>query len=431
LRGAPKAGPAQEDSTQTEHGKPWERLCGIAAPAKLWEEEFFPCRNSSYSEESLDREIREGRLLWYGAGNEKAAFCRPEDLDLVLPAGTFDSEKKGSPFSGKLPPDFFDVPRSFWEIRDALIQRQKTSGEKVEVNINSTIEELWEEVWRGCLSSDCWEGMRKALDGGFGAAAYSELSPEGRTFDKGRRTLRVPMAIRERWKSGTPVRGLWFSLADDSPLDEDQGLEGHSLIEEEELNRERVRLLLDRWGVLTRPLLEREAPALSWARLLPAIRRMELAGELVTGRFFQGVASLQFAPPGIAAELEEAEAERGIYWMNAADPASPAGLAVQGILPEAASAIRRTASSRLCFRGAELLAVSSKSCKEMEIFISPDDSDIVKALEFIKVSRTSKVHRENKITVEKINGASAAVSAYSAALASLGFVKDRGRMVLW
>jgi ATP-dependent Lhr-like helicase len=203
-------------------------------------------------------------------------------------------------------------------------------------------------------------------------------------------------------------------------------------MEEEELNRERVRLLLDRWGVLTRPLLEREAPALSWSQLLPTIRRMELAGELIAGRFFGGVASLQFASPKIAAELEEAEAERGVYWMNAADPASPAGLAVKDIMLSAShSATRRTASSRLCFRGAELLAVSNRLCRELEVFISPDDPDIIEALEFVKVSRTRKIHRDNKIVIEKINGASASASAYSAALAVHGFVKDRARMILW
>jgi ATP-dependent Lhr-like helicase len=419
------------NAPEADSGRPWERLAGIAAQAKLWEAEFFPCRLSAYSGELLDREIREGRLLWYGAGREKAALCRPEDLDLVLPPA-LSSEKSGTPFSGRLPPDFFDVPRSFWEIKDALIQRQKTAETAPETNINSTIEELWEEVWRGKLSADSWEPMRRAIESGFSPAEFSELSLEGRASGaisgieplvRERRAFRVPRAIRERWKSGTPVRGLWFSLESDSPLDE-----GHSLLEEEELNRERVRLLLDRWGILTRPLLEREALALSWARLLPTIRRMELAGELVTGRFFGGVASLQFASPRIVSELEEAEAERGIYWMNAADPSSPAGLAVEGVLN---SAIRRTASSRLCYRGAELLAVSNRSCQELEIFISPDDSDIVQALEFVKISRTRKVHKENKITVEKINGTSAASSAYSEALAVHGFVKDRGRMVLW
>jgi ATP-dependent helicase Lhr and Lhr-like helicase len=426
---------------EADSGRPWDCLAGIAAQAKLWEAEFFPCRLSAFSSELLDREIREGRLLWYGAGKEKAAFCRPENLDLVLPSA-LNSEKNSAPFSDRLPPDFFDVPRSFWEIKDALIQRQKTAGTAPETNINNTIEELWEEVWHGKLSADSWEPMRRAIESGFSQTEHSELQIEGRAIGgntgaisgiepsvRERRAFRVPRAIRERWKSGTPVRGLWFSLESDPLLDE-----GQSLLEEEELNRERVRLLLDRWGILTRPLLERETPALSWARLLPTIRRMELAGELVTGRFFGGIASLQFASTRIIAELEEAEAERGIYWMNAADPASPAGLAVEGILPRAdhtAPAIRRTASSRLCLRGSELLAVSNRSCQELEIFIPPDDSDIVEALEFVKISRTRKVQKENKITVEKINGASAASSAYSEVLAVHGFVKDRGRMVLW
>jgi ATP-dependent Lhr-like helicase len=434
---------------QTENGRPWEHLSGIAAPVKLWEAEFFPCRLPSYSEETFDREIREGKLIWYGEGKEKAAFCSPEDLDLVLPPA-LNNGKGGAPFSGKLPADFFDTPRSFWEIKDALIQRQKkgaATAAKPEVNINSTIEELWKEAWQGKLSSDSWEPVRKAIESGFKAGEYSELQADGRASDttpgKGRRAFRVPRAIRERWKSGTPVRGLWFSLAPDSPPDENQ-FNKMGLLEEEELNRERLRLLLDRWGVLTRPLLERETSVLSWARLLPTIRRMELAGELVTGRFFSGIASLQFASPRIASELEEAEAERGIYWMNAADPASPAGLSIEDVIRNAeqsepierntertAPAIRRTASSRLCFRGAELLAVSNRSCRELEIFIPPDDSDIVEALEFVKVSRTRKVHRENKIIIEKINGASAASSAYSEALAALGFVKDRGRLVLW
>ncbi|MDR1420284.1 MAG: hypothetical protein LBI86_07915 [Treponema sp.] len=64
----------------------------------------------------------------------------------------------------------------------------------------------------------------------------------------------------------------------------------------------------------------------SWQALLPAIRRMELARELAAGRFFGGINSLQFAPLSVERELEQAERSSQTYWMNAADPASIAGL---------------------------------------------------------------------------------------------------------
>jgi ATP-dependent Lhr-like helicase len=401
---------------------PWKNLSGVVAPAKLWETEFFPCRCPSYSGETLDREIREGRLIWYGTGKEKTAFCRPEDLDLVLPVS-------GAPFAGKLPPAFFDSPRSFWEIKGALAA--KNSGES-DAGINSSAQTLWEEVWKGSLSSDSWEPVRKALETGFSSVELnSSAYPE-----TGRRAYRIPRALRERWRTGPPVRGNWFSLSGDSWNPQNSlNPEKPGPLEEEELNRERIRLLLDRWGLLARPFLEREAPLLSWSKLLPAMRRMELAGELVAGRFFCGVNSLQFASPRIAMELEEAEAERSIYWMNAADPASPVGLAVQGIMANNQKTenplVCRIPSSRLCFRGTELLAVSNRNAQELEILISPNDPDIAEILAFVKFPRIRKILPENKIVIEKINGASAASCAYYSTLTALGFVKDRGKLVLW
>ena len=447
-------GRTQNSPQSAENGStgitPWKHLAGLVAPVKLWETEFFPCRSPSYSGEMFDREIREGRLIWYGAGKEKAAFCFTNDLDLVLPFAPAPFSQEGRPsrqvlgILPKLPGNFFDTPRCFWEIKDALAANGgQTGGASNHAALNDYAQALWEEVWRGSLSADSWEPVRKALESGF--SLPSADSPDESSIDtgggnslkgsgvgassrSGRLVYRVPRAIRERWRTGPPVRGNWFSLYADGAGD-------LSPLEEEELNRERVRLLLDRWGILARPLLEREGPLLSWSRLLPAMRRLELAGELVAGRFFSGITSLQFASPRIAGELEEAEAERGIYWMNAADPASPAGLAIQGVMRSEAAVgglqIRRIPTTRLCFRGAELIAVSNRNGSDMEIYIPPDDPDLTLALAFFKTPRTRKVQPENKISIEKINGKSAGGGAYYSILTDLGFVKDRGRMVLW
>jgi ATP-dependent Lhr-like helicase len=158
------------------------------------------------------------------------------------------------------------------------------------------------------------------------------------------------------------------------------------------------------------------------------MRRMELSGEIVACRFFAGINSLQFASPVIARELETAESAEGLYWMNAADPASPAGLNIAGLDPRIPA---RLPSTRLYFRGGQLIAVTNKNGKEAHIFISPNDSDIVALIELLKIPRARKVHPEKKLSVETINGAEAALSEYAPVFKEAGFVPDRGSLLFW
>ncbi|MDR0311973.1 MAG: DEAD/DEAH box helicase [Treponema sp.] len=417
---------------------PWEALAGFAAPVKLWEAEIFPCRCDDYREEFLDREIRDGRLIWFGAGKEKVGFCTPDDLDLAAPL-TNDPV-----FPGSLPANFFDLPRSFWQIKEAISNSAsaETSEEFRLMNSAEVSAAIWKSVWQGFLSADSWEPLRRAAALGFktinsDSGALDEESPPPLSMNPfGRSNMRIPRSLRERWKGGPPVQGNWFSLAGEYESAGDD-----SVLAEDELNRARVRLLLRRLGFLCRPLLEHEVPCLSWSKLLPAIRRMELAGELIAGRFFSGINSLQFAPPSITRELEEAEAEQGIYWMNAADPASPCGIPALSSLFEN-SKIKlpaRLPSSRICFKGTEIIAVSTRNGKDLELDLDqervPRDIELTvlepRVLDFISYPRHRSVYPETKIVIEKINGESAAMSVFAEKLKDLGFVSDRGKLVLW
>jgi ATP-dependent Lhr-like helicase len=388
---------------------PWEVLWGYPAPAALWERDILPVRDPDYSGETLDGKIRAGELLWYGTGKERTAFCSPEDMDLA------GGETLGliPPFEGRGDPAFFDFPRDFWEIKEAL-----------GLDTSSCAGALWEEVWKGRLSADSWEPVRRGLVQGFvprGTGALPIPSPG--------RPKRLPRALRDRWRTGPPVPGRWFSLEPDYGEDVSTGkFEGVDPLEMEELARDRVRLLLKRWGILSRPLLERELPHLSWARLLPAIRRLELAGEIMAGRFFEGINSLQFASPEISGELEEAEGETSIYWMNAADPASPAGLSLEGLDPRLPA---RQQNTRLCFRGSQLLVVAGRGGKDIDLFIPPEDPGLGEALAFLTFPGTRAVHPEQKITIETVNRRPAASGPYAAALKFLGFLPDRGKLILW
>jgi ATP-dependent Lhr-like helicase len=396
-----------------------KKLTACSAPAKLWESEFCTARNTHYNPEIIDREIREGRLVWYGTGKEKIGICPVDDLDLVYTTvGQLgEQSSKKEIFAQAMNSGFFDRPRDFWDIK-----------ERTGLSSKECVNALWQEVWQGRLSSDSFEPVRRGVEHGFALKepeTGGSFSRDGARLSGVARRPQIPRALRDRWKGGAPIRGGWFSLAVDWSMPEEPAPDP---LDEEMRNRDRVRLLLARWGILCRPLFEREAAPFTWSGLLPAMRRMELSGELIAGRFFAGINSLQFASPAIARDLENTEAINSLYWMNAADPASPAGLEIDGLDPRIPA---RLSSTRLYFRAEQLIAVSSKNSKELQIFLTPDDSDMGNLIELIKIPRTRKIFPESKMLVENINGTPAARNEYVQAFKAAGFVMDRSRLCLW
>jgi len=429
-------------SANSDTGVFLEKLTACTVAAKLLETEFCTARCNNYNPEMLDRKIREGYLVWYGAGKERIGLCPLDDLDLVIPdlghAPPRGAVSKTKPVAETLTQaigsGFFDRPRDFWEIKEKiaelLAENESASQEQKGIGVSTSrsvthkdcVEALWQKVWKGQLSADSFEPIRKGIEDGF--AQKEHETPERITEPASPfapRPPRIPRALRNRWKGGAPVQGAWYSLALDNQATEDP-------FDRECRDRDRIRLLLARWGILCRPLFEQEQPPFSWSGLLPTMRRMELSGELVAGRFFAGINSLQFASPSIAAELEKAESFDGIYWMNAADPASLAGLGVEGLDPRLPS---RLSSNRIYFQGERLIAISKKSGREQQIFIDPDDPGIAPLVELFKMPRTRKVLSENKILVEKINDIDATQSGYANAFRASGFVPDRGRLYFW
>jgi hypothetical protein len=114
--------------------------------------------------------------------------------------------------------------------------------------------------------------------------------------------------------------------------------------------------------------------------------------------------------------------------MNAVDPASPAGLAIEGLDSRLCA---RASSSRLYFRGAELIAVANRNGKELRIFIDPGDPAVVPLTGLCAMPRRRNILPEPKMLVETINGLPAANGGYAGVFAAAGFVPDRGRLCCW
>ncbi|MBI4915939.1 MAG: DEAD/DEAH box helicase [Acidobacteria bacterium] len=372
-----------------------EKLFGFAAPAEAWEAEILPARLEPYVPAWLDALLAEGELAWFGCGTEKLAFALAGDRDLFVGP----SRRDEAALAGLLPDGAGRFPF------ETLLARTGVPSPEL-------ARRLWAAAWRGEVSNDGFAAVRRGIETSF-APAEAERSAEPPPAGRGRR-LRFG-----RWQASRPFAGNWFRLAAaEAPLD---------ALDADELDRDRARAVLERYGVVFRELLEREPAALGWGRLFRALRLMELSGEVVAGQFFLGLGGLQFALPSALRRLQDGGGGAGVAWMNAADPASPCGLGLDLGLPLP----RRVATSHLVVLGGRVVAVSERRGKALAIAIGPEHPRLPDVLGFLKAMLTRPVRPLRAVRVETINGEPAATGAYREVLASLFHVtRDGGALRL-
>ncbi len=93
-----------------------------------------------------------------------------------------------------------------------------------------------------------------------------------------------------------------------------------------------ARMLLARYGVIFRDLLQREANAPKWRDLVRMLRRLEARGEIRGGRFVQGFSGEQFALPEAVESLRATRdlAHYEVVTLAASDPVNLIGIVVPG-----------------------------------------------------------------------------------------------------
>ncbi len=429
-----------------------ERLFGVVAPARLWESELLPARLEPYYPSWLDSLLQESRLVWRGCGRERLTFVFPEDVELLeaepqrVPearrpaeaaasgppgpapspgrapavdgAGALDKDGSGgdalaglgSPAATgaaddtRAPADaaaLFPDPRGRFTLEDLARHTELPSGE--------LSERLWQLAWEGQVTNSAFAAVRQGILSRF----RPEAGAEERWVSERRQQAR-PAGRRhrfDRWRSSRPFAGDWYRLDTG-----DGQAEPRDALEEEELNKDRVRLLLQRYGVLFRELLERELPALRWGRLFRTLRLMELSGELLAGQFFDDVPGLQFASPAAFRRLEEGLLDDAVVWMSAADPASPAGLgleAFQGRYPA------RLPSNHLVFHGPRLVATSARHGAELELHVPAEHPMLGDFLGVLGHLLTRQFDPRRGLKIETVNGEPAATTGYAARLVEL------------
>jgi len=224
-----------------------------------------------------------------------------------------------------------------------------------------------------------------------------------------------------RWKGSVPFAGNWFRLTRPELADD--------LLALEERKKDRVRLLLDRYGILFRELLMREMPLFRWNSLFRSLRLMELSGEVLSGYFFHGIQGPQFISHGAFRLLQHKMPEDRVYWLNATDPTSLCGVpldALRGTLP------KRVESTHLVYHGNRLVLVSKRHGRDLTIHVPPDDPNLQRYMGPFRHMLTRPFQRLRRITIETINGESAIRSPYIDALrTSFDVVVDYRKVTLY
>ncbi|MBZ5587692.1 MAG: DEAD/DEAH box helicase [Acidobacteriia bacterium] len=366
-----------------------ELLLGYGAPAELWETEILPARLEPYHTAWLDALLVESDLEWSGCSTGRMAFVLAGERDLAREAPEEGTGTQWTEPTAELDAVIPAGPGRF-SFEELLTHSGLPSAELTR--------RLWDLAWRGLVGNDGFAAVRRGIETSFRPVEPARPRPE-RTG---------PRVRFERWKTSRPFLGSWYRVPmADGPTD---------ALEREELAKERARLVLDRYGVVFRELLERELPAMQWPRLFRTLRLMELGGEVVAGQFFVGVSGLQFASHEALRRLRDGPLYDNVWWVSAADPASPCGLALEGL---DAGLPRRVATSHVVFHGSRVVVTSDRRGRRLEIRAGPDHPVLPEYLSFLKVLLTRAVRPMRAIVVESVNGEPAAGGPYRHAFDAL------------
>jgi ATP-dependent Lhr-like helicase len=386
-----------------------DQLSCFCAQAAAWESDILPARLGRYDTSWLDTAMQESDLMWYGCGNEKVSFCFQTDVELAKfdensankdrrdhdSNDRFDPDKRGPDLESLFPDQ--DGRYDF----GTLLRRSGQSAACLSKRI-------WDLVWQGLITNDTAVALRKGIENKFtvpehGPDARNLITRQARSGrPKHRRRYRGRYS---KWKTALPFSGYWHKVEKEI-IDTD-------LLEAAERTKERIRLLLTRYGIIFRELLLREQKTFQWRQLFRSLRLMELSGEIISGYFFSDIPGPQFISHKGFQILQRLSPGNEVYWLSALDPASLCGIQLKSLKDQLP---RRLAGTHLGYCGDRLVLVSRRHGRELVFHVNTDDPDIQTYLSLLRHLMSRQFQPQRQITVETINDMTAAKSPFVDAL---------------
>jgi ATP-dependent Lhr-like helicase len=288
---------------------------GFEAAAAAWEGEIFPSRMIDYDPVWLDSLCLSGQVMWARLTTPRSG---PERLKSSGPVRTTPiallnrkSLSLWAPLFPQTDPGQINLTSAAESVYEYLSKRGASFFTDLMDGVSlleSQLEDaLGELVACGLVTADSFTGLRALL------------TPSNKRTNSAMK--------RKQAVYGMANAGRWSLLARES-----KPVNGRSSYDREMVEKI-AWILLRRYGVVFKRLLEREGLPLPWRELLRMYHRLEARGEIRGGRFVSGFSGEQFALPeaiGMLRAIRRAPGEGTLISVSAADPLNLVGIITPG-----------------------------------------------------------------------------------------------------
>lgn len=348
-----------------------EQLDGCELPLAAWESAVLAARVNDYDPEWLDRLCFSGRVGWGRLSSPQNPKARAFAPLRTSPVALYQRENLDDWLHLAQTNSAAGLSSDTQTVLDALRHGGALFFSEIVRRtglLPSQVEEALSQLAAlGFVTSDSFDGLRALL-------VPSDKRPTfGRNEGKRRRkTNLASIEFAGRWSL------LRTQLASDSQPSQNGALPNSREAAVEKF----ARVLLRRYGVVFRRLLERESFAVTWYELGLIYRRWEARGEIRGGYFVGGVSGEQFALPeaiGLLRSIRKTAPQGELITLSGADPLNLQGILTPG--PRIAS----LTTNRILFRdGFPLAALEAGDVRKLTEH-SVSDSQIETALKVGKL----------------------------------------------
>ena len=369
---------------------PWSLLSGTILPARV----------PGFRPDMLDTLAASGAVVWVGRGaagskDGRIALYLREQVRELLPAAA-DYE----------PPEA--VHRL---ILDCLSENGasflmeiagRVSDAGLAISSRDLSAALWDLVWAGQITNDTFAPLR-------------DLSRSG------------PRRSRTRGRSNLVTGGRWSLVSGLTARDPNATKQTLA----------RARLLLDRYGIVSRKCAQAEEIPGGFSALYKVYREMEEQGRVRRGHFVDGLEGAQFAWVGAvdrlrgsreqAEERDELTTLDDVGILSAMDPANPYGAIVPWPAvanPEQAKPRRVAGAWLMTARGRPVLYIArrGRSLITFPATIRDDDSTLDAAIDALR--HLPRGSSRGMLVIETVDGQPVAESPFAGRFTRAGFAKD-------